>query len=161
MIMQKVVYNCTGCLDLLVNRKGRTCIYKVVQLAIQYLHHYLLTVSKCSSETAESHLQLRESTVIGLGGWSTGKGVFTLKPIPPDTWVCAYAPTAPFELRGSHEDDLGDYLLTARWENKLVFVDGRKCSLGLGKLLNDGNSFMIGISLLRIFVKIKCMLILK
>ena len=53
------------------------------------------------------------------------------------------------------KDDLGDYFLTTRWENKLVFTDGRKCSLGLGKLLNDGNSFMIGISLLKIFVKFK------
>ena len=67
-------------------------------ISIQHLHNSFLTVSKCSSETAESHLQLRESTVIGLGGRSTGKGVCTLKPIPPDIWVCAYATTAPFQL---------------------------------------------------------------
>ena len=79
--------------------------------------------------------------MVGLGGCSAGDGLFTLKPLHAEVWVCAYALTAPFEvLTPGQVDEAGDYFLTTTWRGKEVGVDGRKCSLGLGKMINDGKS---------------------
>ena len=80
--------------------------------------------------------------MVGLGGCSTGEGLFTLKPLRAEEWVCAYAPTAPFQvLTTGQVDQAGDYFLTNTWRGKNIGVDGRKCSLGLGKMINDGKPF--------------------
>ena len=71
---------------------------------------------------------------MGLGGCSTGDGLFTVKSLHADVWVCACAPTATFEvLTPGQVDETGDYFLTTTWRLKEVGVDGRKCSFGLGK----------------------------
>ena len=53
--------------------------------------------------------------MVGLGGCSTGDGLFTLKPLHAEVWVCAYAPTAPFEvLTPGQVDEAGDHDHMAR-----------------------------------------------
>ena len=88
--------------------------------------------------TAEGHLQVRPSRCVGIGGQSTGDGLFTVKPIQPDTFVCAYAPTAP--VRRFHPQRQGDYLITCQGEGNTVDVDGaeNEFETGLGRICNDG-----------------------
>ena len=73
--------------------------------------------------------------MVGLGGCSTGDGLFTLKPLHAEVGVCAYAPTAPFEvLTPGQVDEAGYYFLTTTWRGKEVGVDGRtEVFLGLGQ----------------------------
>ena len=85
--------------------------------------------------TAESALKIMKSHVVGVGNVDTGTGLFTMAPIPNNTWICAYAPSAPF---GPARAAAGDYSLEFKWRNVNVAVDGRKCELGLGQLINDG-----------------------
>lgn len=94
-------------------------------------------VQYCSVPSGEAFLQIRKSTVIGFGGSSTGRGIFTLKPIPPGTWITSYAPTAPFHLARSTSSS--DYILRTVRNNTAVQVDGALCPLGLGKIIQDGS----------------------
>lgn len=80
-------------------------------------------------------MKIMKSKVIGVGGVDTGNGLFTMKPIPSNTWVCSYAPSSPFQDASNAE---GDYTLEFTWRNQRLAVDGRKCKIGLGQLLNDG-----------------------
>ena len=85
--------------------------------------------------TAESALKIMKSHVVGVGNVDTGTGLFTMAPIPNNTWICAYAPSAPFEpVRAA----AGDYSLEFNWRRVNVAVDGTKCELGLGMLIDDG-----------------------
>ena len=88
--------------------------------------------------TAEGHLPVRPSRCIGIGGQSTSDGLFTIKPIQPDTFVCAYAPTAP--VRRFHRHRQGEYLITVQGEDDTVDVDGaeNEFETGLGRICNDG-----------------------
>ena len=88
--------------------------------------------------TAEGHLQVRPSRCVGVGGQSTGDGLFKLKPIQPDTFVCAYAPTVP--VRRFHWHRQGEYLITVQGEGDTVDVDGaeNEFETGLGRICNDG-----------------------
>ena len=64
--------------------------------------------------------------------------MFTVKSIQPDTFVCAYAPTAP--VRHFDPQRQGDYLITCQGEGDHVDVDGteNKFETGLGRICNDG-----------------------
>ena len=89
--------------------------------------------------TAESHLQVRQSKCVGIGGRSTGDGLFTLKPIPANTFICSYAPTAIVRRHNTHRS--GDYLITIQGEGFSVDVDGaeNEYETGLGRICNDGS----------------------
>ena len=76
-----------------------------------------------------------KNRVTGVGNVDTGHGLFTMKQIHSNVWVCAYAPSAPFEPNCVAD---GDYSLEFSWHNRQLSVDGSKCEIGLGKLLNDG-----------------------
>ena len=93
-------------------------------------NHYQTTTS------GETFLQVRNSQVVGVGGEDTGLGLYTLKKIPNDTYVCAYAPSAA--LSQSHLD--GDYVIQVQCHNKAVYVGGKQNPLerGLGVFCNDG-----------------------
>lgn len=84
-------------------------------------------------------MQVRESTCVGIGGASTGAGLFTVRPIPADTFVCAYAPTAT--VRRHDPNRSGDYLVTVDREGFSVDIDGaeNEYETGLGKTCNDGS----------------------
>ena len=88
--------------------------------------------------TAEGHLQVRPNRCVGIGSQSTGDGLFTVKPIQPDTFVCAYPPTAP--VRRFHPQRQGDYLITCQGEGDTVDVYGaeNEFETGLGRICNDG-----------------------
>ena len=87
--------------------------------------------------TAEGHLQVRPSRCVGIGGQSTGDGLFTVKPIQPDTFVCAYAPTAP--VRRFHLQRQGDYLITCQGGDTVDVDDAENAfETGLGRICNDG-----------------------
>ena len=79
-------------------------------------------------KTGEAFLQVRPSLVVGVGGEDTGLGLFTLRKIPRDRYVCAYAPTA--NLRESHLD--GDYVIEMTFKDKNISVDGKQNTLELG-----------------------------
>ena len=66
-------------------------------------------------------------------------GLFTVKPIEADTFICAYAPTAPVRYASEHRH--GDYLITIQGEGRLVDVDGaeNEFETGLGRICNDGS----------------------
>ena len=81
---------------------------------------------------------MRNSQVVGVGGEDTGLGLYTLKKIPNDTYVCAYAPSAALS-----ETRLGgDYVIQVQCHNKAVYVDGNQnpLELGLGVFAMMGHS---------------------
>ena len=88
--------------------------------------------------TAEGHLQVRESRCVGIGGQSTGDGLFTIKPIPAGTFICSYAPTAV--VRRHNGNRSGDYLITVEGPGFPVDLDGaeNQYETGLGRIANDG-----------------------
>ena len=88
-------------------------------------------------ETGEAFLQIRPSTVIGVGGHSTGNGVFTIKKIPDSTWITSYAPLAPMRTGRHHPPS--DYILKTTRNGKEVEVDGSLCPLGIGQIVQDGS----------------------
>lgn len=96
--------------------------------------------SQCSYKTiktGEAFLQLRSSKVVGLGGNSTGNGVFTLKKIPANTWLTSYAPLAPVRV-GRHPGS--DYIIKTTIRNGTeVEIDGTLCPLGIGNKIQDGS----------------------
>ena len=75
--------------------------------------------------------------MVGFGGVSTGNGLFTLKAIPPNTWITSYAPIAPFHPAAS-QCSSSDYVLKVIRNNVALEVDGALCPLGLGKIIQDG-----------------------
>lgn len=82
-------------------------------------------------------MQVHSSRCVGIGGQSTGDGLFTVKPIQPDTFVCAYAPTAPVHRFDPQRQ--GDHLITCQGGDA-VDVDGaeNEFQTGLGRICNDG-----------------------
>lgn len=89
-----------------------------------------------TTKTGEAYLCLKQSNVVGIGGASTGLGLFTLKEIPPNTFVCAYAPTAT--LRRNQQD--GDYAIELTIGGRRISVNGQENTfeIGLGMFVNDG-----------------------
>lgn len=87
-------------------------------------------------ETGEAFLQIRPSMVIGVGGQSTGNGVFTMKKIPESTWITSYAPLAPVRIGRHHAPS--DYILKTTRNSKEVEIDGSLCPLGIGQIVQDG-----------------------
>lgn len=87
-------------------------------------------------QTGEAFLQIKSSRVVGLGGSSTGNGVFTFKQIPAHTWITSYAPLAP--LRSGRNHDHSDYMLKTRRNGREVELDGSLCPLGIGRIIQDG-----------------------
>lgn len=75
--------------------------------------------------------------VIGIGGTSTGNGVFTLHDIPEGVWITSYAPTAPIR-HGRHHPQT-DYILTTTYDGKEIEVDGQLCPLAIGAKIQDGS----------------------
>ena len=64
--------------------------------------------------------------MVGLGGCSTGDGLFTLKPLHAEVWVCAYAPSAPFEVLTPGQVDEA-VIISSRPHGeakRLVWMDG-------------------------------------
>ena len=75
---------------------------------------------------------------MGLGGLSTGDGVFTLKGIPENTWITSYAPLAPMRVGRHHLSS--DYIIkTTTKAGTEVEIDGALCPLGIGKKIQDGS----------------------
>ena len=77
------------------------------------------------------------SHIVGIGGYSTGLSLFTLKKIPRGTLVCTYAPTATI-WEGKRN---GDYVLETSFNNKVISVHGKEnlFELALGIYCNDGS----------------------
>lgn len=113
----------------------------LITCSIFFFYFYRNCTRGCYSpvRTGEGHLQVRRSKCVGIGGQSTGDGLFTVKPIEADTFICAYAPTAP--VRYASEQRHGDYLITIQREGRLVDVDGaeNQFETGLGRICNDGS----------------------
>lgn len=88
-------------------------------------------------KTGEAFLQVRRSSVVGVGREDTGLGLYTLKKIPRDTHVRACAPTA--NLRELRRD--GDYVIEMTFKDQIISVDGKQnpFELGLGIFCNDGS----------------------
>lgn len=81
--------------------------------------------------------QVSQSEVVGIGGQSTGDGVFTLKNIPPNCWLTSYAPLAP--LRAGHNHTGSDYIIKTTSNNGTeVEIDGSLCPIGIGCKVQDG-----------------------
>ena len=74
--------------------------------------------------------------MIGVGGVDTGLGLFTLKEIPPNTFVCSYAPTA--SLRATTQ--CGDYAMELTVGGERISINGQEneYEIGLGIYANDG-----------------------
>lgn len=90
--------------------------------------------------TSEGYLQVRESEVVGFGGASTGDGLFTLKDIPRNQFICAYAPGAV--VRRHNPLRTGDYLIVVQLDGETrVDIDGseNRFEIGLGRICNDGS----------------------
>ena len=64
-------------------------------------------------------------------------GLFTLKPIPKNTYICAYAPTASMQAASNQE---GDYVIMSLGD-KVVSMNGSQnpYEVGLGIYINDGS----------------------
>lgn len=75
--------------------------------------------------------------MVGIGGTDTGRGIFTLRKIPPDTWITSYAPLAPVRLGTQHL--LSNYVLTMVRNGTEVEIDGSLCPLGIGCIIQDGS----------------------
>ena len=105
-----------------------------------FVSFYRTRPSKQNSplSTAEGHLQVRESRCVGIGGQSTGDGLFTVKPIPAGTFICSYAPTAI--VRRHNDNRSGDYLITVEGPGFPLDLDGaeNQYETGLGRIANDG-----------------------
>ena len=74
--------------------------------------------------------------MVGIGGASTGLGLFTLKEIPANTFTCAYAPTATLS---PNEQD-GDYTMELTIGGQRISTNGQENTfeIGLGLYVNDG-----------------------
>ena len=86
----------------------------------------------------DAYLKISKSQVVGFWGSDTGLGLFTLKPIPKNTYICAYAPTASMQAASNQE---GDYVIDVSLGEKVVSVNGAQnpYEIGLGIYINDGS----------------------
>ena len=86
----------------------------------------------------DAFLKISKSEVVGFWGSDTGLGLFTLKPIPKNTYICAYAPTASMQVASNQE---GDYVIDVSFGEKVVSVNGAQnpYEIGLGIYINDGS----------------------
>ena len=83
---------------------------------------------KCENvPCGDAYLKISKSHVIGFWGSDTGLGLFTMKPILKNTYICAYAPTASMQAASNQE---GDYVI----DEKVVSVNGTQnpYEIGLG-----------------------------
>lgn len=76
-------------------------------------------------------MQVQKSKVPGISNFNTGKGLFTIKDIPNGAWVTSYTQTAAVVTATN--------LLSFILRGKRVQLDGSKCSLGLGRIIQDGS----------------------
>ena len=90
-------------------------------------------------KTGEAFLQVRKSKVPGVSNFDTGNGLFTIKDIPNGAWVTSYTQTAPFVTATNEIRASSDYILVFQSRGKKVQVDGSKCHLGLGRIIQDGS----------------------
>lgn len=90
-------------------------------------------------KTGEAFLQVRKSRVPGISNFDTGKGLFTVKDIPDGVWVTSYTQTAPIVTATNETRASSDYILLFQLRGKRVEVDGSKCHLGLGRIIQDGS----------------------
>ncbi|XP_068748376.1 uncharacterized protein [Montipora capricornis] len=88
----------------------------------------------CSSH--DQNHGTRQSNVVGIGRTSTSVGLFTLKEIPANTFVCAYAPMA--NLNANRQD--GDYAMELTIGGQRISTNGLENTfeMGLGVYVNDG-----------------------
>ena len=70
----------------------------------------------------ERLLQIGKGKRVRIGGTNTSNSFFTLKPIPADTFTCAYAPTAAVCHHNRCRD--GDYSIIIQGEGHPVDVKG-------------------------------------
>ena len=77
---------------------------------------------------------MRPSRCVAIGRVPTGDGLFTVKPIPADTFICSYAPTAP--VRRSTGQRQGDYMVTVQRSGYSVDINGNEnvFETGLGRI---------------------------
>ena len=89
-----------------------------------------------TTETGEAYLYVSKSEVVGVGGFDCGLGLFTLKEIPRNTFICSYAPTAT--LRTTTQD--GDYAMELTIGGDKISINGQEneYEIGLGIYANDG-----------------------
>ena len=83
-------------------------------------------------------MKISKSQVAGFWGSDTGMGLFTLKLIPKNTYICAYAPTASMQPASNQQ---GDYVIDVSLGEKVVSVNGAQnpYEIGLGIYINDGS----------------------
>ena len=86
----------------------------------------------------DAYLKISKSQVVGFWGSATGLGLFTLKPIPKNTYICAYAPTASMQAASNQE---GDYVIDVSLGEKVVSVNSTQNPYenGLCIYINDGS----------------------
>ena len=86
----------------------------------------------------DAYLKISKSEVVGFGFGDAGLGLFTLKPISKNTYICAYAPTASMQAASNQE---GDYVIDVSLGDKVESVNGSQnpYEVGLGIYINDGS----------------------
>ena len=80
--------------------------------------------------TGDTALFVWKSHVVGVGKVDTGLGLYTLKPIPKNTYICSYAPTA--SLKTTRQN--GDYAMELTVAGEQISVNGKEniFEIGLG-----------------------------
>ena len=71
---------------------------------------------------ADAFLRMSISNVVGFSGDDKGLGLFMLKAIPRNTYVCAYAPTATMQVT----PQTGDYVIGIPFGQNVVSLDGNQ-----------------------------------
>ena len=84
----------------------------------------------------DAYLKISKRQVVGFWGGETELGLFTLKPIPKNTYLCAYAPTASMQAASNQERD---YVIDVSLREKVVSVNGAQnpIEIGLGIYITD------------------------
>ncbi len=74
--------------------------------------------------------------MVGIAGQDTGLGLFTLKEIPKNTFICSYAPTATLRTTTQY----GDYAMELNIGGEKISINGQEndYEIGLGIFANDG-----------------------
>ena len=77
--------------------------------------------------------------MVGIGNANTGNGLFTVKAIPSGAWITSYTQTAPVLPANQSGINSSDYIIAFQLRGARVQIDGSKCSLGLGRIIQDGS----------------------